>query len=200
MTAAATAPDAFKEVCLIGIIRESGSEIQFAALTEDITAFDWADKDIEGMPLVNGGRVAKWNPQGDESITMKVYPVTALQDGTGVVQWFHPPATADSTQPIAVDNVRTRASHRLILTWAYPTLPATAGASISNDGKTTSYRIQVVNAYMTSYKPNFDDKIFSAEITFKWTPYNKAGVANKREESCNGSAVLPVAGTSSTAL
>lgn len=200
MTTAATAPDSYKEVCLIGIIDLTGAaEVQWAAMTEDITAMDWGDKDIEGKPLVNGGRVVGWTPQSDESITMKMYPVTALKNGTGVAQWMHPQSTADSTQPIVVDNTRRRDTHRIILTWAN-TLPATAGAATTADGTTTIYRIQIVNAYMTSYKPNFDDKHFSAEVTFKWAPFNKDGTANKREESCDGSAILPAAGTSTVLL
>ena len=200
MTTAANAPDSYKEVCLVGIIDLTGAaEVQWAGMTEDITAMDWGDKAIEGMPLVNGGRVVKWTPQSDESVTMKICPVTAIKNGTGAVQWFHPKSTADSTQPIAVDNTRRRDTHRIILTWANE-LPATAGATISADGTTTCYRVQIVNAYCTSYKPSFDDKHFSAEVTFKWTPFNKAGVANKREESCDGSAILPAAGSSTITL
>ncbi len=199
MTAAGTSPDAYKEVCMVGITHtDAGTEFQFGAMTEDISAMDWGDKDIEGAALINGGRVAKWTPQADESITLKLYPVSALVDNTGAAQWMHPQATPDATQPIVADNTRLRNTHRLVLLWA-STLPASAGAAITA-ASTTSYRIQVVNAYMTSYKPSFDDKTFMAEVTFKWTPFNKAGVANKREESCDGSADLPAAGTSTISL
>jgi hypothetical protein len=49
MAAAGITPDSWKEICLIGIIPNGGSEVQFAGLTEDITAMDWMEKDIEGM-------------------------------------------------------------------------------------------------------------------------------------------------------
>lgn len=197
MTAAGTFPDAWKEVCLIGIIPSGGSETQWAGMTEDITAFDWGEKDIEGLALVNGGRVVKTPPMGDEGITFKIYPVDAALGAAGAIQWFHPQATEDSEQPLVVDNTRTRTLHRLILLWA-ETLPATAGTqpAISK----AAYRIQIVNAYMTAYKPSFDDKVFSAEVTFKWAPFNKAATANKREESTSGTAQLAAVGTSATSL
>ncbi len=207
MAAAGTTPDAWKEVCLIGIIPESPTgEIAFAGMTEDITAMDWGDKEIEGIPLVNGGRVVKFTPMGDESITLKVYPVDALVDSSGtaagVSQLFHPQYSGgvfaeDTSIPVVVDNSRYRHKHGIIILWA-ETLPATAGALPA--ASKTAYRIQIINAYMTRYKPSFDDKTFSAEITFKWTPFAKDGTRNKREESTDGSAQLAAAITTATAF
>ncbi len=73
MTAAAV-DDAWMEVCLIGVSKIGGSEMQFAALTETVD-FDIGEKDIEGIPLTNGGRVTKWNPEGDSTITFEAYPL-----------------------------------------------------------------------------------------------------------------------------
>ena len=207
MTAASTLDiDSWKEFCLIGIIPQAyptgaggASEIAFAGMTEDITAMDWGERDIEGMPLVNGGRVIKCSPMGDESITFKMYPTDVLLDTSdvaeGVAQLFHPQTTEDATQPVVVDNSIYRRKFGLIILWS-ETLPATAGALPAESKK--AYRIQVVNAYMTSYKLNYDDKMLSAEVTFKWAPFTKAAGSNKREESTDGSAQLPAAITSST--
>lgn len=211
MTASGVQPDSWKEHCLIGIIPEAnpsgaggGSEIQFAGFTEDITALDWGDRDIEGIPLVNGGRIVKAMPMDDESITLKLYPVDALLDdagspevANGVAQLFHPQTTEDVTQPIVVDNTINRRRFGIILLWAN-TLPATAGAIPA--GSVNAYRIQVINAYMTSYKANYDDKSFSAEVTLKWAPFQKDASANKREESTDGSESLAAAITTSTSF
>ena len=191
------ADDAWKELCLIGIIPAGGSETAWAGMTEDITGLDFGDKDIEGMPLANGGRVVKYTPMADESVTLKIYPVSALLSGTGAVQWFHPQSSESSVEPIVVDNTVTRIKHRLILLWA-TTLPATAGTATG--AGIAAYRIQIVNAFMTSYKPNFDDKLFSAEVTFKWAPFQKDATANKREESTDGGTALATGGTTATAL
>ena len=208
MTASTYNIDAWKEFCLIGIIPEAypaaaggGSEIAFAGMTEDITGIDWGEKDIEGSPLVNGGRVVKNTPMTDESITLKMYPTDALLDSAsvadGLVQLFHPQAEEDVTQPIVADNTIYRRRFGLILLWG-ETLPATAGTQPAISTK--AYRIQVINAYMTSYKLNYDDKIMSAEVTFKWAPFSKSASSNKREESTDGSAQLAAAITSSTSF
>lgn len=203
MAAAGTYPDAWKEVCLISILPGSGTFQCFATLTEDITAMDWGDKDIEGIATIKGGRIAKFTPQGDESITLKVYPITALHSesgvgtATGVAQWFNPPTSDDASMPIVVDNTLNRDKHGIVILWA-ETLPGSA-TTVPASSK-TAYRIQIRNAYMTSYKPSFDDKTFSAEITLKWTPFDKDGGANKREESTDGSVDLATAMTTSTAF
>ena len=190
-----TSVDAWQEVCLVGVIPTGGSEVQWAGMTEDITGMDWGDKDIEGAPLLNGGRVAKHTPQGDESVTLKIFPVDAVRGADGAVQWFNP--AADSTQPIYVPNTRTRTKHKLIFLWA-DTLPATAGTATAAGVK--AYRIQTINSYCTSYKPSFDDKTLMAEVTFKWTPFDKSANPNKVEESTDGTVVLPVATTSTTSF
>lgn len=194
MAAAGTFPDAWNEFYQVNIIRTTGIGVAFQGLTEELS-FDFADKDIESIELANAGRVVKRIPMTDESVTMKVYPVDAKLTGDGVVQWFHPQSTDDATQPIAVDNTFARNKHRLVFLWA-ETLPASAVTqpAISK----TAYRIQVVNAYMTSYKLNYDDKLMSAEITFKWAPLNKSASPNKREESTDGTAQLAAVGTTTT--
>lgn len=191
----ATASDAWKEVCLIGVIPSGGSEVQWAGMTEDITGMDWGDKDIEGAPLLNGGRVAKFTPQADESVTMKTFPVDALRGADGVVQWFNP--AADTAQPVYVPNTRTRTQHKLIFLWA-TTLSAAAGTAPAVGE--AAYRIQIGGAYCTSYKPSFDDKTLQSEVTFKWTPFQKNGNPNKVEESTDGSSALPATTTSVTSF
>ncbi len=70
--------DAWLETCLISIATIDGLDVEFAGLTESVD-FDVGEKDIEGIPLVNGGRITKFNPEGDSSITFEAYP---LQAGT----------------------------------------------------------------------------------------------------------------------
>jgi len=187
--------DAHQEFVLIGITEQGGNEVQFGCITEDISAMDWGEKDIEGIPLVCGGRVAKRTPMTDESITFKGYPISADLDGTGGIQQFHPQETADTTDPIAVSNTNLRDKYRVVLLWC-DTLPAspTAASTVPGVG-TAAARIQIFNAYMTAYKPSFDDKILSAEMTFKWTPFQKDGTRNKIEESTIGTAQLPAVTT-----
>lgn len=190
-------PDAWTQFYLIGIIPEDGSgEIQFAGFTEELN-FDLMEKPMESIELANGGHVVKKNASGAESVTLKLYPVKADLTAEGAVQFFHRQATDDAVQPILVNNTNTRKKHGIIILWSEK-LPATAGA-VPDTGY-PSYRFQAVNAYMTTYKPNYDDKIFNVEVTFSWAPFTKAAVENKREESCDDSAPLPAAITSATSF
>ncbi len=198
MTAAGTLPDVYKEVCRITIINGAGTAITFDSFTEDITAMDWGEKDIEGMSLVSGGRVVKFTPMTDESLTLKVYPTRGDDAVTdSVAQLFHKQGTPDTTQPILVDNVVGREQVGIVILWA-TTLPATAVTLPA--GSVTAERIQIINAYMTKYTPSFDDKVKTAELTFKWAPFDKSAARNKREESTDGSESLPAAITSATSF
>ncbi len=92
--------DAWIETCLIGIAKIGGEEVQFSSITET-SDFDIGEKDIEGMALVNGGRVTKWSPEGDSTITFEAYPLEAGA-GEGFFDLLHDEdvlvtSTTDST-------------------------------------------------------------------------------------------------------
>lgn len=200
MTATINQPDMWDEVCLVGVINEAGTFISACAITQDITGLDFGDKQIESRASVCGGRLVKRTPMDDETLSLKVYPVNALKHsnnvGNGVVQWFHPQTSDKATHPIVIDNSLKREKFGIILLWSTK-LPS--AANVLPEAGQHAFRMQIKNAYMVSYKPSFDDKELSAEITFKWAPFTKLGKPNKREESTNGSVVLESAITSATA-
>ncbi len=79
--------DAWMEKCLIGISVIAGEEVQFASVAETAD-FDIGEKDIEGLALVNGGRMTKHNPEGDSTITFEAYPLEA-GGGDGFFDMLH---------------------------------------------------------------------------------------------------------------
>jgi hypothetical protein len=180
-------PDAWTEFSLVMITEKGESGVAFEALIEGFPAMDWGEKDIEGIPLVNGGRVVKRIPMTDESITFKAYPVSVDLDGTGFMQHFHPQSTDDTTDPIVVLNTNNRNLYKITILWC-TTLPASA-ETVPAAGE-PAMRIQIFNAYLTVCKPSFDEYIKSAEVTFKWPPFQKNATRNKIEESTDGSTVL----------
>jgi len=178
--AADTYPDSWRGYYLIGLIPEGGAETQFAGLTSEISEMNFVEKPMDTEELANGGHVVKHQSTTKESMSFKMYPVSALLDGTGVAQLMHKQTADDSTDPIEVLNTTSRKKFGLILTWA-KTLPATAGTLPA--ANVAAHRIMIVNAYMTKYKPSYDDKNWTAEVTFEWAPFTNAGTANKIEES-----------------
>jgi hypothetical protein len=192
MTAVAT-DDAWMETCKIAISKIAGSDLAFHALTETID-LDIGDKDIEGIPLVNGGRVTKINPEGDSTVTFEAYPLQAGTDtGTTGLGFYDLMHAVDSSVPIRITNSRTRDKYRVLIMWTNdPTV--TTAQSITTDTY-SALRIGFANGYFTSVKPSFTDGVLKFTITFKCAPFNKAGTGNVIMESCAGSTgsdILPV--------
>jgi len=177
--------DAWMEECLIAISAEGGSDVQFAALTETVDIDD-GDKDIEGVALVNGGRVTKWNPEADTTITFEAYPLQAGTDsgttGLGFHDLMH---TQDAITPIRIVNDHTRTKYRVLLMWTNDATAVT-GQSITA-ANASALRFGFANAYCTSVKESFTDGILKYTVMFKVAPYDKAANANKMYESAAGS-------------
>ena len=186
MTAAAV-DDAWMEVCLIGISIQAGSDIQFAALTETVD-FDIGEKDIEGIPLVNGGRVTKFTPEGDSSITFEAYPLEAGTDtGTTAKGFFDLMHTVDSSVPIRITNDRNRDKYRVLVLWTNDPTPTTAQSVTTNTY--SALRIGMADGHFTSVKPSFTDGTLKFTVTFKVAAFDKAAAGNVMMESCAGTTV-----------
>lgn len=191
MTAAAI-DDAWMEACLIAISKVGGSDIQFAALTETVD-FDIGEKDIEGVALVNGGRVTKWSPEGDSSITFEAYPLQAGTDtgttGKGFFDLLH---SVDSAVPIRITNDHNRDKYRVLVLWTNDPTPTTAQATTANTY--SALRIGMADGHFTSVKPSFTDGILKFTVTYKVAAFDKSAVGNVMMESCAGTAagdILP---------
>ena len=198
MTAAAV-DDAWMETCLIGISLQGGSDIQFAAETETVD-FDIGEKDIEGIPLVNGGRVTKITPEGDSSITFEAYSLQAGTDtGTTGKGWYDLLHTVDASVPIRIVNDRNRPKYRVLVLWTNDPTPTTAQASTANTY--SALRIGMADGYFTSVKPSFTDGILKWTVMFKVAAFDKAAAGNVMMESCAGTAggdVLPAVASYTT--
>lgn len=183
MTAAAV-DDSWMETCLIGISKAGGSDIQFAALTETVD-FDIGEKDIEGIPLVNGGRVTKWSPEGDSTITFEAYPLEAGTDtGTTAKGFFDLMHSVDASVPIRIVNDRNRDQYRVLVIWTNDSTVTTAQSITTNTY--SALRIGMADGHFTSVKPSFTDGILKFTVMFKTAAFDKAAAANVMMESCAG--------------
>lgn len=183
--------DAWMETFLFSISVIGGTERQFAALTETLD-FDIGEKDIEGIPVGSGGRVMKWNPEGDSSCTIEAYPLQAGTDtgstGLGFYDLLH---SQDTSVPIRILNSHTRLRCRILALW---TNDATAtGAHSATAANASALRIGMAHGHFTSIKPSFTDGILKFTCVYKTTPYDKTGGSNILMESAAGASsdVLP---------
>ena len=192
--------DAWMEKCLISIAVEGGSDVQFATLTETVD-FDLGEKDIEGIALVNGGRVTQWSPEGDSTITFEAYPLEAgTTTGTAAKGFFDLLYTKDATAPIRISTDHKRNKHRVLVLWTNDATVTTAQSATTNTH--SAKRFGFANVHFTSVKPSFTDGILKYTVTGKCTPFDKAAVANKIYESCagaDGTDILPAIAAYTTA-
>ena len=192
MTAVAV-DDAWMETCYIGISAIGGSDVSFGALTSTV-AFDGGEKEVEGIPLVNGGRVTKFVPESDSSVTFEAYPMEAGTDtgsaGKGFFDLLH---TQDTSVPIRVVNDRNRIKYRVLVMWTNdPTV--TAAQNITTDTY-SALRRGYADGYFTSVKPDFTESEVKYTVMYKCAAFDKSGAGNVMEESAAGTTVadlLPV--------
>jgi len=69
--------DAFSELGYISITPKGYRAVEFAFLTENAD-IDQGDKPCESIPTMGGGRIVKFNPQEDSTITLEAYPTTVI--------------------------------------------------------------------------------------------------------------------------
>lgn len=132
------AQDAWMETCLIGISKIGREEVQFASITETAD-FDIGEKDIEGLALVNGGRVTKWTPEGDTTITFEAYPLEAGA-GEGFFDLLH---SDDVIVTGTTDGVTT--SKLIDSTVNFTSLGVAAGDKIRNTTDDTEANVTAVD-------------------------------------------------------
>lgn len=185
--------DAWMETCFISISKIGGSELAAHGLTETVD-IDIADKDFDGVAIVNGGRVDKWTPQGDSTITLEAYPVQVGTDtGSTLLGFDDLMNTVDASVPIRVLNDRVRNKYRILVMWTND--PTVTGAQNITTSTYSAVRIGLADCYVTSVKKSFTDGILKYTIVFKASAFDKSAAAKILHESCagfSGTDILPV--------
>ena len=169
------ADDAWMETALIGISIIGSEEVQFSSIVETAD-FDIGEKDIEGLALVNGGRVTKHIPEGDSSITFEVYPMEAgagegffdlLHGNEDVVSGVTTATTSnklvDSSESFTTQGVRIGDRIKNITDTTYATVTAIDSATTlsvsanifaSGESYTISRGVRIVTGTTTSTTSN----------------------------------------------
>ena len=131
--------DAWMETCLVAIGKIGYPDVQFAALTETVD-IDIGEKGIEGLPLTSGGRVTKFNAQGDHSVTFEAYPLEA-GNGRGFFDLVNSPdLIVSSTTTATTSNKLTDTNVN------FTTLGVAAGDKIINTTDNTSAIVSAVDS------------------------------------------------------
>ena len=190
--------DGWQEKCLISIARQGGSDVKFQGLTETVD-IDLGEKDIEGVALVNGGRMLKVSPETDTTVTFEAYPLEmGTASGTTGKGFFDLLNGTDASQPLSMTSTHTRTKCRVALMWTNDSTATDAAAATT--GNAAGARFVFADGMITSVKPSFTDGVLKFTVNYKVPAFDKSGSANVREESTDTTGDLPAlnAYTSST--
>ncbi len=170
-------PDSWNETALVSIQKLSGSEVQFATITDTIDISE-GDNPGEGIAVLTGGRIWKQSPKEDGEVTIELYPLELdTTTGVGLFQQFTG-GTWDSSEPLATDVAftpadRVRDQFRLVILWTDDAAATTANGATSVS--TDSLRFAAMGCRLTSHKVSFTDGILKVTATFKYPAYSKDG-------------------------
>ncbi len=205
MAAKPITDDAWMERCYVSICKEGatgvgGTEMHFQALTDSVN-IEPGEKDIEPIPLVNGGRVTKFTPEKETTITLEIYPKEVGTDtgatGKGFFDLMH---TADASVPIRVENTFDRNKYRILVLWTNIPIASITGAEMATTVTDTyaGVRFGMAEAYFTSVKVDFTDKIQKWTIIAKCSAFDNSQIPGSITLATTGSNVLWQSATGST--
>jgi hypothetical protein len=190
--------ETWSERAKVSIALEGGSDITFEALTETIDV-DLGDKAIETVKTTKGGRLVKYTPQDDSTITLEAYPVEAgtttanksSYNGTGFFDLLNTSATSQF-QPIQISGDLNRDRVRCSILWTNDSTNINAAGGIIAGPKA----LRIVGCgFVTSAKPSFTDGVLKFSVSITVPSFKKDGTANIKMESTDGT--QPLGGLSS---
>ncbi len=178
---------------LIGIQQqESGTVKYFAGLTQEVDLPDLS-RDVEGTPVMNGGRVRENSAEDDFEVTLTIYPIGVLTDDSaadsasrpeGVGEWFlSSEDLSDTSEGSRFEPTLDRYDFDIALTWTNVEGVDADSEISTTDNVKAALRWVFKNGQITEFNQDFGDRVHTAEVTFKFTPYNELGEANYFYES-----------------
>lgn len=178
----------WQEKALVSVTPEGGSEVQFEALLSEI-GWTGGSKDVEGMALLNGGRMRERSVQEDFEFTGTLYiEGISTSEGTGISEWFHGSGdqnTSDSTV-YEFQTSHSRDNFRIAVMFTNEDGVTSATGSVGADSSVQAYRWVMEDAQLTGYEPNFDDKVLEVEVTFVAPPFDESSNSLVYEQEYTG--------------
>lgn len=187
----------WQDRALIAIKKKDGTVKQFAGLTQEIDLPDLS-RDVEGQPVMNGGRVRENSAEDDFEVTLTLYPIGVLTgDGStrpeGVAEWFlSSDDLSGSGEGSRFEPSLERYDFGVAVMWTNvdgdvnSTSPVKATSEIDTSSDSfvgAALRWVFRNGQVTEFNQDFGDMVHTAEVTFKFSPYDEVGDANYFDES-----------------
>jgi hypothetical protein len=181
--------DIWSETALVSISPSGSGEILFSTRTESIDS-DIGEKGVEWIATLAGGRLSKFTPQADTSITLDLYPLevgttwpaaAATINASGIFDIMDGASATATTGVRTVQFDRTRLPIRLTIMWTDGT--QTDPTAAINNSAVKAMRFSFAEGYLTTIKPSFTDKGLKFTATAKFPAFNSAGTACAKFDS-----------------
>lgn len=190
-------PSAWTERCFIAIASAGQTtDTEYRGITNKIS-IERGEKGMESEALLNGGRVVKFTPETDTTVSMTITPVN-VELASSLSQQYNDNRQSgifDITEPIVSTNRPSRQKYRVTILWTED--PSVTSAITQPAATYPAYRMQLTNAYMTKHSPGeyTPDGYLSYEVEFKIPAFTKAAAGNITEESTYGTTQLAAIST-----
>lgn len=175
-------PDTWNETALVSISPVGYGELLFETVTETID-LDEGEKPVEWIPTLKGGRLTKFMPKEDTTITLELYPIysgngawpasgsTATGEGLYDLLDTLPATSTDPFQALVETTTRTKI--RCTVLWTDNSSIDNATALIPTTS--TADRASYAEGYLTKIKREYTDGIRKATVTMKFPASDKDG-------------------------
>jgi hypothetical protein len=182
-----TKREIWEEVAMMSIQRQGETdEMNFAVITDTI-GIELGEYNVEGIALLNGGRIMSRSPEEDGTITFECYPVeVGTHSGTtglGVLDLKYGKAAA--ANPQIITSKLNYNKIRVAFLWTTDVLSKVSAAVATTSGQPAK-RFAFADVFVTNVEPDFSEKKLKYTVTGKVGVRDKQGNDNYLFESTTG--------------
>ena len=185
------AVDGWMSKGLVSISARDGSPVSFdGAIERKSLTIKQGDKDFDLIDLMNGSTMEKPNPETAYEITFDAYFTNLATDAnTGILQLFHTTLANwnSGATHLEITNSRNRDYFQVAVMFVDDSTVTDAAGVVAVS--TECLRFILYNARFVSCSDHsFGDDVLKGTFKFKAAPYTKAGTANFKIQSTDGTA------------
>jgi hypothetical protein len=184
--AAGVVPDAWSETALVAISPVGYGELLFETLSESIDLDD-GEKPVEWVPNLAGGRITKFGPKEDTTLTLELYPILShnkawpAASATAIADGVYDLMEGATTINLDINSVR-RNKIRCTILWSDNT--ALTNATVALPTTTTADRVVYAEGYITQIKREYStDELQKTTVTMKFPATDKLAKECQRLQS-----------------
>jgi len=179
----------WQDRAFISIIRKDDQEqADFAGLTDD---FGWGDgqKDFDGQPISNGGRIRERTAEEDATVNGTIYPIGAsvadyeeFARPRGLTEFFYESGDQNTDKTSVSEYVNDNTRNDYLYVVLYTDDPTVEKATDEVGEDYHAWRIIEDNVQFTDMTPDWSDQVLTMEYEGKRSARNPMGKPNHLEQ------------------